>query len=84
MADYLITQKNKLLKQGNIQESKLLDAQIARKISEEGTFKANMFRKYTERNGNIVLSEMWKLKKRLFPKNHLHFQQQKNIIEEKW
>ena len=67
-ADRLISQKNKLLKQGKITEAKTLDAQIAIQISEEGRTKANMFKKYTDTNGSIVLSEMWKLKKRLFPK----------------
>ena len=41
---------------------------LERKKSEEGRSKENMFRKYTDRNGNIVLSEMWSLKKKLFPK----------------
>ena len=65
-ADCLISRKNKLLKQRKGLEAKLLDAQIAQTIPEEGYSKTIMFRKYTDRNGSGVLSEMWKLKKRMF------------------
>ena len=65
-ADRLIAQKYRLQKQGKIYQSELLDAQIAITITEEGRLKGNMFRKYTDRNGSGVLSEMWKLKKNKF------------------
>ena len=65
-ADCLISRKNKFLKQGKGLEAKMFDAQIAQTISEEGYSKAIMFRKYTDINGSGVLSEMWKLKKRMF------------------
>ena len=67
-SDRLISQRNKLLKQGKTQESKCLYAQIAKIISEEGRTKSLMFQKYCDRNESTALSEMWKLKKKLFPK----------------
>ena len=67
-SDRLIGQRNKLLKQGKTQEAKIIDGQIAKVISEEGRNKALMFKKYCDRNESNVLSEMWKLKKKLFPK----------------
>ena len=66
-ADRLIGQKNRLLKNGKIKESEILDAQIVRIISEEGRNKANMFRKYCDRNSSNVMSEMWQMKKKMFP-----------------
>ena len=67
-ADRLIGQRNRMLKQGKIEELKILDADIARTISEEGRAKAFMFKKFCDRNQSGVMSEMWKLKKSLFPK----------------
>ena len=67
-ADRLIGQRNNLLKQGKVEESKVLNVKIAQIISEEGRSKALMFRKYCDQNGSGVMSEMWKLKKKLFPK----------------
>ena len=67
-SDRLISQRNKLLKLGKTQESKYLDAQIAKIISEEGRKKALMFQKFCDKNESTVLSEMWSLKKKLFPK----------------
>ena len=67
-ADRLIGQRNKLVKQGKISESKVLDAQIAKTISEEGRHKASMFKKYCDRNASGVLAEMWNFKKNMFPK----------------
>ena len=43
-----------------------IDAKIAKIISEEGQRKAYMFKKYTNRPN--MMSQMWKLKKMLFPK----------------
>jgi hypothetical protein len=56
------------LKQGKDEELKIFDVKIAQIISEEGRSKALMFRKYCDQNGSGVMSEMWKLKKKLFPK----------------
>ena len=64
-ADGLIKQRNKFLKQGEIDKSHHIDAKI---ISEEGRIKASMFRKFCNPNKSNVLSEMWQLKKKLFPK----------------
>ena len=67
-ADALINQRNKLLKHGDVDKINLLDAQIAKTIAEEGRIKASMFRKFCNPNRSTVLSEMWQLKKRIFPK----------------
>ena len=67
-ADSIISKRNKLVSLGKIIESRNLDVEIARIISEEGRHKANMFRKYIDNDSSKCLSEMWKLKKSLFPK----------------
>ena len=67
-ADRLIDLRNRLLKQGNSEESQKLDVIIANTISEEGQKKAIMFRKYCNRNESGILSDMWNLKKKLLPK----------------
>ena len=54
--DCLISKRKKLLKQGNCEMTTILDAQIA------------LFRKYINNIGSQPLSEMWKLKKLLFPR----------------
>ena len=61
-ADRLIDLRNRLLKQGNSEESRKLDVIIAKTISEEGQKKAFMFKKYCNRNESGILSEMWNLK----------------------
>lgn len=53
---------------GHIQQSRVLDARIAEIISAEGRKKALMFDKYTDNNTSACMSEMWKLKKSLFPR----------------
>ena len=68
LADTMITERNKLLMQGHIQQSRVLDARIAEIISTEGRKKALMFDKYTDNNTSACMSEMWKLKKSLFPR----------------
>ena len=67
-ADGLIKKHNLLLKQGYIENSSLVDAQIAKTIAEEGRMKATMFRKFCNPNRSSFLSEMWQLKKKLFPR----------------
>ena len=67
-ADRLISERNKLVKNGQIDKSRSLDVKIARMISEEGRKKANMFQQFTDNDSSKCLSEMWKLKKSLFPK----------------
>ena len=77
-ADNMITERNKLLIQGHIQQARVLDARIAEIISIEGRKKALMFEKYTDNNTSACMSEMWKLKKYLyFQGKHKHFQQRK-------
>ena len=49
-ADGLIKKHNLLLKQGYIENSSLVDAQIAKTIAEEGRMKATMFRKFCNPN----------------------------------
>ena len=66
-ADKLITQGNMLIKQG-AKETLVIDAQIAEMISKEGMKKALMFKKYTDSNTSEAVSQIWKLKKSLFPK----------------
>ena len=67
-ADGLIKQRNMLLKQGEVEQSHLIDVQIAKIISEEGRLKAGMFRKFCNPKRSSVLSGMWQLKKKLYPK----------------
>ena len=67
-ADRLIGQRNRLLKEKKTDEAKELDNKIAKAIAEEGRKKSNMFQKYCDKNESGVLSEMWKMKKSLFPK----------------
>ena len=67
-ADSIISKRNKLVRQGKIIESRILYVEIARMLSEEGRHKANMFTKYIDNDSSKCLSEMWKLKKNLFPK----------------
>ena len=67
-ADRMIGQGKRLLKQGEIEESKILYAEIAKTISEEGRAKAHMFKKLCDRNQSGVMSEMWNLKKTVFSK----------------
>ena len=67
-SDNMITQRNKLVKQGRFYESKCLYVKIAKMISEEGRNKAFMFKKYTDISSSQCLSEMWKLKKKKIPK----------------
>ena len=67
-ADKMITERNRLVRMERFNESKILDVKIAKMISEEGRIKAFMFKKYTDNSSSQCLSEMWKLKKKLFPK----------------
>lgn len=67
-AEKMITERNKLLRQGKIKETRHIDVKIAKIISEEGRHKALMFEKYTDNSTSVCLSEMWKMKKSLFPK----------------
>ena len=67
-ADKMITERNKLVKQGRLEESRKLEVKITDIIAEEGRTKAFMFKKYMNTDGSACLSEMWKVKKSLFPK----------------
>ena len=66
-ADALISQRNKLVKNG-VNDTSDLDAKIAIIISKEEMKKAVMFKKYIDTNQSGAVSEIWKLKKQLFPK----------------
>ena len=67
-ADVLIKKRNMFVKQGDIENISLIDAQIAKTIAEQGRVKASMFRKFSNPNRSSVLSEMWQLKKKMFPR----------------
>ena len=67
-ADRLITERNKLVKQGRIKESRKLDVQIVDIIAKEGNRKAFIFKKYMNTDASACLSAMWKVKKTSFPK----------------
>ena len=45
-----------------------MDENITKIVAEEGRAKAKMFEKYFDQNGSNNVHEMWKLKKKLFPK----------------
>ena len=77
-ADKIITQRNKLVKQGRLNESRHLDVKIAKIISEEGRNKAFMFRKFTDN----VCQICGNLRKNFFQKRHLQFHQQNLTIKE--
>ena len=66
-ADKLISERNNMIKNGIMDTSKI-DARIADIISEEDMKKACMFKKYTDTRQSGAVSDMWKLKKQLFPK----------------
>ena len=63
-ADWMINKRNKMVKKG--MDTINIDALIAKTISEEGRKKSLMFGQYRNKSG--VMSHMWKLKKKLFPK----------------
>ena len=67
-ADCLISKRNKFLKQGNTEQANILDAHIAKIIFKENRAKAFMFKKYMDKGETQPITEMWKLKKTLFPK----------------
>ena len=47
---------------------------ISEILAEEGKSKAYKFKKYCSQSGSVNVSEMWKLKKKLWPKNIEHIQ----------
>ena len=53
---------------GETTEIKQIEEEIADILAEEGRTKAQMFVKYCEKSGELDISAMWKLKKRLWPK----------------
>ena len=67
-ADKFISERNKMVRQGRLNEARIMDAKIASIISQEGRTKAFMFNKYTDSSTSACLSEMWKMKKSTFPK----------------
>ena len=67
-ANQLINERSKLAKTKTDEELKELDSKIADIISEEEREKVMKFQKFTNQNGSVNLPEMWKLKKKLWPK----------------
>ena len=63
-ADWLINKRNKMLRQDK--KNREIDALIAKTITEEGQRKSLMFKQFT--NKPNMMSQMWKLNKKLFPK----------------
>ena len=70
-ADQLINERNKLLKipnEDNIVKINNLSVIIADTIAKEERAKCHMMKKFCNQNGSANLTEMWKLKKKLWPK----------------
>ena len=63
-ADKLINERNKLSKQGKTDKVKEINETIAQIVAKEGRNKAKRFEQFSDQN----VREMWKLKKKLFPK----------------
>ena len=66
-ADKLISERNRINRKGVV-DTFALDAQIATIISKEEMKKALMFKKFIDINQPGAVTEIWKLKKQLFPK----------------
>ena len=70
-ADKLINERNKLIKnhkEENSEEIKKLDMEISNTIATEEREKFLQFKQFEDQNGSTNMSEMWKLKKKLWPK----------------
>ena len=70
-ADHFINERNKLLKipnEDNILKINNLNVIIADTIAKEQRTKCHMMKKFCNQNGSTNLTEMWKLKKKLWPK----------------
>ena len=81
-ADKLINKRNKLYKHGNVEKVKSLDQQISTILANEGRDKAQMFKQYCDSSKTNNISEMWKLKKKLFPLKSQPYHQQSLTIKE--
>ena len=69
-ASDLIDERNILLKTetNDSKEVKILDAKIATILEEEGRSKAYKFKKFCDKDSTLNVTEMWKLKKKIWPK----------------
>ena len=69
-ADKLISQRNSILKDSNtnnIDELEHLNVKIANTIAEEERLKCHVMKNFCGQNGSVNVSEMWKIKKKLWP-----------------
>ena len=70
-ANKLINERQKQAKKNtdeNSEEIKELDLKIAEMIAEEERAKCVQFKQFGNQNGSVNMPEMWKLKKKLWPK----------------
>ena len=67
-ADKLINERNKLSKEGKTDKVKEIDEKIAQIVANEARNKAKMFEQFSDQNKSGNVREMWKMKKKLFPK----------------
>ena len=73
-ADKLIVKRNMLKKQidegvsEDVNQLKLIEEKIADILEVEETNKVNQFKKYCNESNSINISEMWKLKQKIWPK----------------
>ena len=73
-ADKLIVKRNLLKKQiedgitKDVDELNVLEIRIAEILEVEETNKANMFKEYCNESNSVNISEMWKLKQKVWPK----------------
>ena len=75
-ADNLILKRNTLKKKQDDKKTNLeeddkllqLEKQIAYILAEEGRETALQFKQFSAQNGSVSVHEMWKLKKKLWPK----------------
>ena len=69
-ASKLINQRNNLVKKEGSESKNVqkLDITISEILAEEGRSKAYMFKKFCDKENTVKVGEMWKLKKKLWPK----------------
>ena len=79
-ADQMINERNSLMKGTQKCDQEYLDnlnVKIANTISNEERLKCHVMKKFCSEKGSINVSEMWKVKKKLWPIKHPLCQQQK-------
>ena len=74
LASDLIDRRNKIIqnKSDNKKEVECLTVRIAEILAEESKSKAYEFRKFCDKDNTLNLTEMWKMKKKLWPKKRNH------------